>query len=134
VAEVGTGTAWTAIALALAEANRRVHTYDVELRPERARYLALVPSEVRERIELLPRPSGVGPERPPPVDLLFIDSSHLEAETVETFEAWLPVLPSGARVLFHDFGDPAWPGVEAAVRRLGLRGTRAGSLFVWNRP
>src|SRR5207248_3025701 len=77
VVELGTGTAWSAIALALDDRLRRVVSYDPCVRPQRGAYLGLVGLETRERIELRGEPDSSGP-RPgdPPVQLLFIDSSH----------------------------------------------------------
>lgn len=40
-----------------------------------------------------------------PVDLLFIDGSHLYADVVGDFLAWLPHVSGDARILFHDY-DP----------------------------
>ena len=50
--ELGTGTAWTTIALALADPARRVVSYDPEERTQRERYLRLIPSAARARIDL----------------------------------------------------------------------------------
>jgi predicted O-methyltransferase YrrM len=131
VAELGTASAWTSIALALDDPRRRVLSYDVVRRPERERYLALVPPDVRDRIELHDRPGGLGPDPAPSVELVFIDSSHEEEETVASFEAWRRSLAPGGVICFHDYGDPSYPGVVAAVRRLGLKGEETGHMFVW---
>ena len=134
VVEVGTATAWTTIAFALADEDRHVISFDVEEREHRDDYLALAPASVRARIELHTR-SG---DDPPPsigdIDLLFLDGAHDEASTVAAYTAWLPRLAAGALVLFHDYGDPAYPGVEAAVRSLGLVGSPHGRLFVARAP
>lgn len=134
VAEVGTGTGCTAIALALADRRRRVLTLDAELRPERERYLRLVGQGTRERIDFLERHGQDGP--PPgsgPFGLVFVDSSHELEETTATFAAWEPAVAAGGAVAFHDYGDPLYPGVEGAIRRLGLRGAQEGSLYVWRK-
>ena len=47
VVELGTGTAWTAAALAAADPRRRVTSLDPVARPERERYLALLGPAVR---------------------------------------------------------------------------------------
>src|ERR1019366_646937 len=67
VVELGTGTAWSTIALALADPARRVISYDPELRPEREAYLDLAGAAVRERIELRGEAdtAGRGPRRSP---------------------------------------------------------------------
>ena len=56
VVELGTGTAWTAAALAAADPRRRVTSLDPVARPERERYLALLGPAVRARMELRSRP------------------------------------------------------------------------------
>lgn len=131
VVEIGTGTGWTALALALADAERHVTTFDVVDRPQRAHYARLVDPSVLARIDWRTHPG----EHPPPgldgVDVLFLDGAHDEESTVRAFEAWRPLLRPGALVAFHDFGDPAYPGVAAAVRRLGLEGRARHRLFVW---
>ena len=134
VAEVGTGTGCTAIALALARRDRQVLTLDSEQRPERDRYLRLVGQRTRERIEFRRQrgeegpPAGAGQ-----FGLVFVDSSHELEETTATFAAWEPAVARGGAVAFHDYGDPLYPGVEGAIRRLGLRGAREGSLYVWRK-
>ena len=62
------------------------------------------------------RPGGLGPADPPPVDAVFIDSSHELEETVATFRTWEPALEPGGVVGFHDYADDAYPGVTQAVR------------------
>jgi predicted O-methyltransferase YrrM len=130
VVELGTATGWTAIALALSDPAREVTTYDPVRRDERERYLALVPEDARRRITFVQRPGeDLRDERE--VDLLFVDSSHQREETVRSFRRWRERLSPDATVAFHDFGDPAYPGVDEAIRELGLRGRARGRLFVW---
>jgi predicted O-methyltransferase YrrM len=135
VVELGTGTAWSAIALALEDRLRRVLTYDPCVRPQRAAYLELAGPGVRERIDLRAEPDSAGP-RPgdPAVQLLFIDSSHDRESVLAAFRAWRDALASGAVVVFHDFGHPAYPGVRDAVAELELTGRETGGLFVWRAP
>jgi predicted O-methyltransferase YrrM len=131
--ELGTGTGWTAIALALADGERRVLSYDPIARDERRRYLDLAGPAVSARIELLELPGESGP---PPgaaaTELLFIDSSHERAETLAAFGAWRDRLTPGAVVAFHDYDEPLYPGVSEAVRELGLEGEVFGHLFIWD--
>ena len=134
VAEIGTAAAWTTCCLALAEPGREVHSWDVEAHPERERYLALLSPADRARVHLHDRPGGRGPSDPPPVDAVFVDSSHELEETVATFRTWEPALPPGGVVAFHDYDDDAYPGVTQAVRELGLQGEARGHLFVWRKP
>ena len=60
----------------------------------------------------------------------YIDSSHDAEGTILEVEAWRPALGAGSLVVFDDFAHPGYPGVEQAVRRLGLPGERRGGLFV----
>jgi predicted O-methyltransferase YrrM len=134
VAEVGTAAGWTTSCLALARPDREIHSWDVEAHPERERYLALLAPADRARVHLHDRPGGLGPADPPPVDAVFIDSSHEREETVATFRTWEPALAPGGLVAFHDWQDAAYPGVTEAVRELGLLGEARGHLFVWRKP
>jgi predicted O-methyltransferase YrrM len=134
VAEVGTAAAWTTSCIALARADRVVHSWDVEAHPERERYLALLAPADRARVHLHDRPGGLGPADPPTVDAVFVDSSHECDETIATFRTWEPALSPGGIVAFHDWRDAAYPGVTEAVRELGLLGEGRGHLFVWRKP
>jgi predicted O-methyltransferase YrrM len=135
VVELGTGTAWSAIALALDDRARRVVSCDPCVRLEREAYLDLGGPAVRRRIELRHEPDSAG-SRPgdPPVELLFIDSSHEREPTVTAFRAWRDALAPGALVIFHDHGNPDYPGVSEAVADLELAGRQSGGLFVWQAP
>jgi predicted O-methyltransferase YrrM len=132
IVELGTGTAWSAIALALADGRRRVISYDPCVRPERDAYLRLAGESVRERIDLRPEPDSRGPHAgDAPVQLLFIDSLHEREAVLAAFGAWRHSLAAGAVVVFHDYGHPDYPGVREAVLELGLAGTESGGVFVW---
>ncbi|MEA2155271.1 MAG: hypothetical protein QOE11_1411 [Solirubrobacteraceae bacterium] len=133
VAEVGTAAAWTTSCIALARPGREVHSWDVEAHPEREHYLALLAPADRARVHLHDRPGGHGPSDPPPVDAVFIDSSHELEETMATFRTWEPALVPGGIVAFHDYDDDDYPGVTEAVRELGLHGDVRGHLFVWRK-
>jgi len=136
VVELGTGTAWTAIALALADRRRQVVSYDPVWHTQRVSYLRIAGAQARARIRLrsqrAERGSADGDAR---VEFLFIDiGGHTRADTVAAFLAWHRSLASGAVVAFHDYG-PHCPGVAEAVAELGLRGSVTGeSLFVWHAP
>ncbi|MDQ3630304.1 MAG: class I SAM-dependent methyltransferase [Actinomycetota bacterium] len=132
--ELGTGTAWTAIALALADPGRRVVSYDPIVRPERERYLALVRPGVRERIDLVAAPGEAASPAPGSAGFVFVDSAHDCASTVATFGVWRPALRAGGVMAFHDFDHPDWPGVREATEALGLQGDIVGGLFVWRPP
>jgi predicted O-methyltransferase YrrM len=134
VIELGTATGWTAITLALDDLERHVVTYDPVERSEPHRYLALVAPDVRAHIELVIAPGSAGPRDPQPVDLLYIDSSHERDETISEVRAWQPHLRPGAPVLFDDYTNPHFPGVQEAVEELGLAGQQRGTLFVHRHP
>ncbi len=131
VVELGTGPGWTAIALALDDPQRRVLTCDPVVHEHRAEYLALAEG-VAPRIEWVKAAGAdAAASRSEPVDLLFIDSTHDREPTVAEFRAWRPHLAADAVVAFHDYGNPAFPGVAEAVEELGLEGERRGGMFVW---
>ncbi|TMK65860.1 MAG: class I SAM-dependent methyltransferase [Actinobacteria bacterium] len=132
VVEIGTGTAWTTAALALADHKRRVLSFDPTVWPERDRYLRLAGPEAATRIQLVTGGGEDGPGefgwRP---DMLFVDGSHDRDLTVRTFENWRPAFAPGAVVAFHDYQNPAYPGVSEAIAALGLEGKARGDLFFW---
>ena len=135
VAEVGTGTCWTTIALALADRGRQVHSFDVSEHEQRGAYLQLAPAHARERLHLAIRDGREGPPADlPELDFLFIDSSHELEETVATFRLWSERLRPGAPAAFHDFDNDQYPGVAQAVAQLGLEGERRAGMFVWRKP
>jgi predicted O-methyltransferase YrrM len=130
IAELGTGSAWTAISLALADSRRRIISYDPIERPERERYLRLAGS-ARSRIALVASPGSRGPlDGDCVVDLLYIDSSHDQSETIDEVRTWRPHLYAASLIVFDDFGHPDYPGVAAAIRSLELPGEQVGSLFI----
>jgi predicted O-methyltransferase YrrM len=132
VVELGTGTAWSAIALALENPARRIITYDPSVRPQREAYLDIAGEEVRARIDLRAEPDSHGPHAgDPPVQLLFIDSQHEYEPVLAAFRAWRDALAPGAVVVFHDYTHPEYPGVKEAVLELGLSGRGSGGVFVW---
>ncbi len=135
VVELGTGTAWSAIALALDDRARRVVSYDPSVRAERERYLVLAGRGVRARIELRAEPDSAGPHaRDAPPELLFVDSQHERPAVLAAFAAWRDALAPGAVVVFHDYRHPDYPGVRDAVRELALDGYEVGGVFVWRAP
>jgi predicted O-methyltransferase YrrM len=130
VVELGTGTGWTTISLALADPKRTVVSYDPVERSERRLYLQLVGSSVRDRITLVGAPGADVAHHRESVDLLYIDSSHSREETVREVTVWRPFLADGALIVFDDFAHPEYPGVREAITQLGLSGEQRGTLFV----
>jgi predicted O-methyltransferase YrrM len=133
VVELGTAAGWTAISLALAHPRLQVTTYDPVVHDHRERYLKLA-GEAAARVDFVRAPGSRGPTQPDSVELLFVDSTHEQEATVAELEAWRPCLAPGAAVAFHDYGHPAFPGVESAVAQLGLQGEVRGGMFVWRAP
>lgn len=130
VVELGTGTGWTAIALALDDSAREVITYDPIERLERRLYMALVGQRVRSRITFVGDTGSSGPRDHQAVDLLYIDSSHGRQETIDELQAWHRSLRPGTLVVLDDFTHPDFPGVREAVDELELDGEQHGTLFV----
>lgn len=130
VVELGTGTAWTAISLVLADPGRLVLSYDPIERPERELYLQLVRPRARRRLTFVDASGDEGPQDTEIVELLYVDSSHAKDDTIREVEAWRPVLGKGSIVVFDDFAHADYPGVEEAVASLELVGERRQGLFV----
>ena len=133
VAEIGTSAGWAAIALALADQDRQVITLDPFPHPQRHRYLALVPEQVRDRVQLVSARGEDGPPASLRPDFLFIDEAHEHQGVVACFQAWRPALQPGALVVFHDYHS-TWPGVISAVQELGLDGEVRQTSFLWRAP
>ncbi|MFL5821913.1 MAG: class I SAM-dependent methyltransferase [Solirubrobacteraceae bacterium] len=134
VVELGTATAWTTIAFALARPGRRVITYDPVVREERRMYLGLIPPAVRERLTFVKDIGRTGPRTDEPIGFLFVDGSHQREDTVLTFQAWSDAIAPGGAIAFHDYLDPHYPGVTEAIRELDLPGEQRARLFIWRRP
>jgi predicted O-methyltransferase YrrM len=131
VVELGTATAWTAASFVLADTERQVVTVDPVAQPHRAAYLDLLDDEDRARIELVQATGAdAATHGDAPVDLLFVDSTHERDDTVAEFKAWAPRLAPGAVVVFHDWDNPAFPGVAQAVEQLALNGRSGHGMFV----
>ena len=133
VAEIGTGPGWTTVALALCDRERTIVSFDPEGRSAEA-YARLVRKGTRDRIRFVRAAGAEGALHADPVDFVFLDSSHELEETKESFGAWEPHLRPGGVVVFHDYGNPIYPGVEQAVAELALDGTPDGNVYVWRKP
>jgi predicted O-methyltransferase YrrM len=134
IVELGTGTAWSAIALALDEPGRRVVTYDSYRRPEREAYLDRAWPNVRGRIEFREAHDTSGPQVGESVEFLFVDSGHDRESVLSAFVAWRGSLVPGAIVVFHDYNNPMYPGVRGAINELALSGRQCGGVYVWRAP
>lgn len=131
VVELGTGTAWATIALAIADPERTIESWDPVARLQRERYLDIAGPAVRRRITFVEGPGEDGPGAVTGVDLLFIDSSHDREPTLAEVATWRPVLAPGALIVFDDYGHPDYPGVAEAVADLGATGEARASLYLW---
>ena len=58
-----------------------------------------------------------------PIHLLFIDGDHSYEAVKADIEKWTPFVPFGGVVLFHDYDEPACPGVKQAVDELMIEPT-----------
>lgn len=126
VVEVGTGSAWGTVVLALTDPARRIRSFDPFEFGQRSRYLELA-GDASERITLYKRPGEQTDNDP--VDFLFIDASHSHEGTISEFEAWRPNLEPCALVVFHDY----WiPEVASAIAELDLDGREMEGLYVWH--
>jgi len=132
--ELGTGTAWTTIALALADPGRRVVSYDPVVRPQREKYLGLTGRQARAQIELRNESAENAEPAPLSVGFLFIDCSHDRETTAAAFGAWQPAMAPGGVVVFHDYEHPRYPGVREAIDQIGLQGTSTRGVFIWRVP
>jgi predicted O-methyltransferase YrrM len=135
VVELGTAVGWTTGSLVLADPARRVLSFDPVVQRHRARYLGLLPAPARARLELVAAPGADGAAAARGgVELLFVDSTHERDDTVAEVRAWSPRLAPGALVVLHDYANPAFPGVRAAVDALGLDGEVRSGMFVAPAP
>ena len=123
--ELGTGTAWATVALAIADPDRTIESWDPVVREQRERYVDLGGPDVRRRITFVEGLGEDGPGAASGVDLLFIDSSHEREPTLAEVAAWRPALAPGALIAFDDYGHPDYPGVAEAVAELGADGRGA---------
>lgn len=131
VVELGTGTAWATIALALADSGRTIESWDPVVRTQRERYLDLAGPDVRRRISFVEGFGADGPGEVRDVQLLFVDSSHEREATLAEIATWRAVLAPRALVVFDDYGHPDYPGVAQAVAELGATGEARDSLYLW---
>jgi len=72
-----------------------------------------------------------------PIDLLFIDDSHLYADIKANFDKFVPFVRPGGYVAFHDYHFPTAGGVKEFVDELGdcvIDGRGEYGLAVWRKP
>ena len=130
IVELGTGTAWTTIALATDRPDSEIVSYDPIPQAHRDFYLAQVPEPVRRRIQLIKAPGASGPRTDRLVDMLYIDSFHDRDNTLAEVRAWSSVMAPGGVMVFDDYTHTVHRGVAQAISELGLTGEVRGGLFV----
>lgn len=73
----------------------------------------------------------LAPSLPGEFDLILVDASHDHASVARDIRLCLPLLALGGRMVFHDYGRPADPGVKMAVdEAFGPQTPKVGSLAV----
>lgn len=134
VVELGTGPAWTAIALALGDERRRVTTFDQRILAHRVRYLDLVRSSVRDRIDFRPEPIERAPEvLRDQVDFVSINSSGDPDRTIASYESADKIVRPGGLVVFLPYGEGS-EGAGDAAREVPSDDSLDGGVFVWRKP
>jgi hypothetical protein len=133
VVQVGTGTVWTAIALVLSDERRRVTSFDPLGAVERERYLSLIASSVRQRVDFRD-PAEITHSLDAPVDLVVVDGSPDRRESVGAFWAAESIVNPGGLVVFPRYSDPNYRGVGEAISELGLKGFAESGMFFWRKP
>ena len=126
IVELGTGTAWSAIALALDDSARRIVSYDPSVRVERDAYLNLAGrrgTRAHRAARRARHPRAA--RRRPACQLSFIDSEHEREPVLAAFRAWRDALAPGAVVLVSRLPPPRLPGRARGRRRAGAFRGRA---------
>jgi len=54
------------------------------------------------------------------VDFMFVDGSHSYEYTINDSKVAYNLVRRGGYILFHDYGNPSWPGVTEALNELYL--------------
>jgi len=49
------------------------------------------------------------------IDFVFVDADHSYEGVKRDIEAYLPKIKNGGMMIFHDWGDPRFPGVQQAI-------------------
>jgi len=103
--------------------------YSVHLDPGTQEYLSVFLKNIREAgLDAIVTPiksSAVKAARSwtgPPVYLIFIDANHAYSAVRSDFLEWVRHCDLGARVVFHDYRNCAFPGVRHFVDRLIVSG------------
>ena len=134
VVEIGTGTGWTALALALQDPHREVITYDPVYRAERERYLELVDPGCASASRSC-RPRARAGRSTSARSTCSTWTAPTDAATrSRSSTPGSRALAPGALVILDDFTHPDFPGVREAVQELGLSGRQRGTLFVHGGP
>ena len=123
VVELGTGTAWSAIALALDDRAPGSSAMTPAYAPS-ARRISRSPPATRASVSSC-APSPTAASRAPAThrrSSLFIDSEHEREPVLGAFALGARRSRPERLVVFHDYAHPDYPGVREAVRELALAG------------
>jgi hypothetical protein len=118
IVEIGTAQGGSAVIFHRAAGHRKVHIYSFDIAPSAEAYRNLRDTNVK----IIKKPSIEGAHAwkeicSKPIDLLFIDGSHIFRHVFEDFNHWIHYLRPGGIVVFHDY-DPIESG---GVAHLGVR-------------
>lgn len=67
-------------------------------------------------------------------DLVFIDGDHRQAACASDLAAALLLVKPGGLLAGHDYHNPTWPGVQAAVDARFPHGVQSIDMLWWVRP
>jgi len=119
VVELGSYAGRSTIALAYgqkAKSGKHIYTLDCTLHPDLKDNLQR--AGVSEWVHIhTGRSSKVARNWNRPIELLFIDASHSYLAVRNDIGWWARYVIEGGWIVFHDYGNPMYPGVQVAVRR-----------------
>ncbi len=69
-----------------------------------------------------------------PIDMLFLDSTHIYAVLEREWAAFFPLVKQGGIVAFHDYGAHTWPAVKRFVDEVAAEPLEPTGTFgtVWS--
>lgn len=118
IIEIGTMLGDGAAVWAMAHPGARIITVDPGPNPacqaEAARRCAAWPAIERWALTSAAAAARVAAEGIP-IGLVYLDGDHEEPGVRADIRTWLPLLVPGGHLAGHDYGVPAYPGVNAAV-------------------
>ena len=132
VVELGTGTAWATIALAIADPQRTIESWDPVARAQRERYLDLAGPDVRAA-DHVRRGPGRGRTRRGRAAWTSCSSTARTSASRRSPRSptWRPVARARRARRVRRLRPPGLPGRREAVAELGRRGEARASLYLW---